>query len=57
MKKENLTIIAQILSSMSDGAGKLEEAEKKKDLEAYNNVKNEILILQRKINEVLKNDR
>mgnify|MGYP001582149960 FL=1 len=57
MKKENLTIIAQILSSMSDGAGKLEEAEKKKDLEACNNVKNEILILQRKINEVLKNDR
>lgn len=57
MKKESLTIIAQILSSMKDGADKLGGAEEKKDLESYSNIKREILILQRKINEVLKNDR
>ena len=57
MKKESLTILAQILSSMKDGAGKLEEAEKNKDLETYNNLKNEILLLQRKIDEILKNDK
>lgn len=57
MKKESLTIIAQILASMKDGTEKLEKAEKKKDLETYNNVKKEILTLQIKIDEILKNDR
>ncbi len=57
MKKENLTVLAQILTSMRDGAEKLEKADKKKDLETYNNVKKEILSLQKKIGEILKNDR
>ena len=48
MKKESLTIIAQIITSMKDGADKLETAEKNKDLETYNNLKNEILLLQKK---------
>ena len=57
MKKEDIAVLAQILTSMREGSAKLELAEKNKDFEQIRNLKNEILILQGKIKEVLKNDK
>ena len=54
MKKEEIVVLAQILTAMKEGAEKLEKFERKQDLEQINNIKNEILSLQRKLKEILK---
>jgi len=57
MRKEEIVVLAQILTAMKEGVEKLEGAERKRDLEHINNIKNEILSMQRKLKEMLKNDR
>ena len=53
MNKEDVKIIAQLLSGMKNSALKLEEAYKKKDFEELNNAKKEIIYFQSKIEELL----
>ncbi len=57
MRKEEIVVLAHILTVMKEGAEKLERLEKERDLEQINNIKSEILGLQRKLKEMLKNDR
>ncbi len=57
MRKEEIVVLAQILTAMKEGAEKLDKFERKRDLEHVNNIKNEILGWQRKLKETLKNDR
>ena len=49
MEKEEINILAQLLTSMKDAARKLEEAYRKKDAENRASVKNEILYFQEEI--------
>jgi len=53
MKKEEINLIAQLLTSMKDALDKLEEAEKKQDTEKMVFVKKEILNLQQQIAELI----
>ena len=53
MNKEEISIIAQLLSSMKDAIKKLEEAEKSKDNELMTVAKREILHFQNEINKIL----
>ncbi len=53
MKKETVTILAQLLTAMRDAAERLEEAEKNKDGEELARAKNEILNFQKRISEML----
>ena len=57
MKKEEIAILAQILSAMRDGAEKLDNAERQKDLEKIKNIKHELMQLYQKMNDILKNDK
>ena len=53
MKKEEIPVLAQLLTAMRDAAEKLEEAEKENDLTNAAAAKREILTFQKKISELL----
>ena len=53
MEKEEVAVIAQLLTAMKDSAEKLEQAQRKKDLENIEEAKKEILSFQRQIKELL----
>lgn len=53
MKKEEIPIIAQLLTSMKEAAGKLEEAQKDNDMKKLAAAKSEILNFQREIEKIL----
>lgn len=50
MRKEDISLVAQLLSSMKDAVAKLDEAQRKKDLPNIASAKKEILNLQQQIN-------
>jgi hypothetical protein len=50
MNKEDIVVLAQLLSSMKDSANKLEKAQKTKNLEEINRAKREILSIKEQIN-------
>ncbi|MEK6855244.1 MAG: hypothetical protein AABX73_03400 [Nanoarchaeota archaeon] len=53
MKKEEILILAQLLTAIKDSIVKLEEAQKQKDSEQMALAKKEILNFQRQIDEIL----
>jgi hypothetical protein len=53
MEKEDITLIAQLLTGIKDALEKLEEAQKKKDLEKVNIAKKEILNFQTQIDKLI----
>lgn len=53
MKREEITLVAQLLSSMKDAVDKLEEAYKKEDMEKLSAAKKEITEFQKKISKLL----
>ena len=53
MKKEDITLLAQILSGMKDSTKELEIAQKDKDAERLIKVKREILNFQKEIEKIL----
>jgi len=53
MKKEEITVLAQLLTAVKDGVNKLEEADREKDAEKLASAKREILGFQKKISELL----
>jgi len=50
MRKEDIALVAQLLSSMKDAVARLDEAQRKKDIQKTAMAKKEILNLQQKIN-------
>jgi len=53
MEKEDVTLIAQLLTGIKDAVEKMEEAQKKKDLEKLNAAKREIVNFQGQIDKIL----
>lgn len=53
MEKEDVTIIAQLLTSMKDAISKLEDALKKKNMAETNMAKREILRLKENLDGLL----
>jgi uncharacterized membrane protein (DUF106 family) len=53
MEKEDITLIAQLLTGIKDAIDKLQEYQKKKDLEKLNAAKKEILNFQSQIDKLL----
>ena len=53
MEKEDITLIAQLLTAIKDALEKLEEAQKKKDIEKMNTAKKEILNFQNQIDKLI----
>lgn len=53
MKKEEVIVLAQLLTAIKDGIEKLEEAQKKQDAEQLESAKQEILHFQKKVAELL----
>jgi hypothetical protein len=53
MKKEDIAILAQLLTAMKDSVSKLEEAQAAKNLEKAAAAKREIITFQKKIEEIL----
>lgn len=53
MQKEDIALLAQLLTGMKDALYKLEEAYKKKDEEYLNRAKKEIISLQIQIDKIL----
>jgi hypothetical protein len=53
MKKEDVTLIAQLVYSMEEAVKKMERAFVKKDFEALESSKREVLDFQRKIDSEL----
>jgi hypothetical protein len=53
MEKEDITLIAQLLTGIKDALEKLQEAVKKKDIEKANAAKKEILNFQNQIEKLL----
>ncbi len=53
MEKEDVMLIAQLLTGIKDAIEKLEDAQKTKNLEKFNSAKKEILNFQSQINELL----
>ncbi|MEK6849979.1 MAG: hypothetical protein AABX85_00195 [Nanoarchaeota archaeon] len=53
MEKEDITLIAQLLTGIKDAIDKLQDAQKKKDLEKLKAAKKEILNFQSQINELI----
>jgi hypothetical protein len=51
MNKEDVMLVAQLLHTMQDVLSKLEIYYKKKDIPKFNSAKEELLILQKRINE------
>jgi len=53
MEKEDITLIAQLLSGIKDAIDKLQDAERKKDIERLNAAKKEILNFQSQIDKLI----
>ena len=53
MKKEDIALIAQLLTGIKDALTKLEEAQKIKDIERINSAKKEILHFQSQIDKLI----
>ena len=53
MEKEDIIVIAQLLTSIKDAIDRLEEAQRNKDVERLNAAKKEILQFQKQISELL----
>lgn len=53
MEKEDVMLIAQLLTGIKDALARLEEAKKKKDLSHFNSAKKEILNFQKQIGELI----
>lgn len=53
MEKERILLLAQLLASMKEASGRLEEAVKNKDAEHVALIKREILELQEKADHML----
>jgi hypothetical protein len=53
MEKEDITLIAQLLTGIKDAIEKLQDAEKKKDLEKLNAAKKEIINFQAQIDKLI----
>jgi hypothetical protein len=53
MKKEDIIVIAQLLTAIKDTANKLEEAQRKNNSEMLLAAKKEILMFQKQIDELL----
>jgi len=53
MEKEDITLTAQLLTGIKDALIKLEEAQKRKDVEKLNAAKREILNFQSQIDKLL----
>jgi len=53
MRKEDVLLIAQLLTGMKDATDKLEDAQRRKDIEKLNLAKKEILNFQKQVNELI----
>lgn len=53
MKKEEIAVLAQLLTAIKDAIYKLEEGQKEKDTEKTASAKREILAFQKKLEELL----
>jgi hypothetical protein len=53
MEKEEIIIIAQLLTGLKDAVDRLDEAHRRKDLEKLNAAKKEILNFQKQLGELL----
>jgi hypothetical protein len=53
MKKEDVTLLAQLLSGMDEAVERLSKAQKKKDLEEVASIKREIINFQKQIEALL----
>jgi hypothetical protein len=53
MEKEDVTLVAQLLTGIKDAADRLQEAERKKDLEKMKAAKKEILNFQSQIDKII----
>jgi hypothetical protein len=53
MEKEDVLLIAQLLTGMKDAVDKLEDAQRRKDGEKLNLAKKEIINFQKQISELL----
>ena len=53
MNKEDIIILAQLLSSMKESSIKLEEAYLENDLVKFKSAKEEFLMLQEEVNKIL----
>lgn len=53
MKNEDIAILAQLLKSMKEAVEKMEKAQKRKDMEELLIAKKEILLFQKKIDEII----
>jgi len=53
MKKEEIAVVAQLLTAIKDAISKLEEAQKNGDAEQFAIAKGEILSFQKKLVELL----
>ena len=54
MKKEDATLISQLLQTMEEATSQLEIAQKEKNMGNFNKMKREILNLQKKIDQLLR---
>ena len=54
MKREEITVVAQLLTAIKDALGELEKAQRKEDNERVEMAKREILGFQKKLDELLK---
>lgn len=53
MKKEEIALVAQVLTAMRDAVAGLEKAQKNKDEERIAAAKREIFVFQKKLDELL----
>ena len=53
MEKEEITVLAQLLTAMKDSVEKIEEAQKNKDVEQLAMAKRELLAFQKRLDELL----
>lgn len=53
MEKEDIIVIAQLLTGIKDAVDRLEDAQRRKDVEKLNAAKREILNFQKQISELL----
>ena len=53
MNREEIAVLAQLLSGIKDSIEKLEEAKEKRDAEGFNLAKKEILDFQKQIDRIL----
>jgi hypothetical protein len=53
MKKEDITVLAQLLTGMKDAVSRLEKAQKKKNMSEMMAIKREIMNFQKQIDKLL----